>query len=78
VTDGVAYLSIDISLEEQAVLLAILDKNNNVFPLSTSDLIGVSGDIIEHKLQVNPSAKPRKQKFQKMSKEKVEVVKAEF
>jgi hypothetical protein len=43
----------------------------------TSDLTGVSRDIIEHKLHVNPSARPRKQKFHKMSDEKVTVAKAE-
>jgi hypothetical protein len=44
---------------------------------STSDLVGVSRDIIEHRLEVNPNVKPRKQKLQKMSKEKVQAVKAE-
>jgi hypothetical protein len=39
--------------------------------------VGVNRDIIEHMLQVNPNAKPRKQKLQKMSEEKVEVAKAE-
>jgi hypothetical protein len=56
--------------EEQAKLLALLDKNNDVFVWSTSDLMGVSRDIIEHKLQVNPSVNPKKLKLQKMSKEK--------
>jgi hypothetical protein len=56
--------------EEQAKLLAFLDKNNDVFVWSTSDLMGVSRDIIEHKLQVNPSVNPKKLKLQKMSKEK--------
>jgi hypothetical protein len=37
----------------------------------------VSRDIIEHKLQVNPSARPMKQKLHKMSDEKVVVAKAE-
>jgi hypothetical protein len=32
--------------------------------------MGVSRDIIEHKLQVNPSVNPKKLKLQKMSKEK--------
>jgi hypothetical protein len=40
-----------------------LTKNSDVFAWSTSDLIGVSRDIIEHKQQVNPNAKPRKQKY---------------
>jgi hypothetical protein len=37
----------------------------------------VSIDIIEHKLQVNPTAKSRKQKLHKMFKENVAVAKAE-
>jgi hypothetical protein len=45
---------------------------------STSDLIGVSRDIIENQLQVSPNVKPRKQKLHKMSKEKVEAVKAKI
>jgi hypothetical protein len=39
--------------------------------------MGVSRDIIEHKLQVNPTARPRKQKLSKMSNEKVATAKAE-
>jgi hypothetical protein len=57
--------------------LAFLDKNSDVFMWSTSDLVGVSRDIIEHKLQVNPNVKPRKKKLQVMSQEKVEAAKAE-
>jgi hypothetical protein len=57
--------------------LAFHDKNNDVFAWSTSDLIGISRDIIEHKMQVNPVAKPKKKKLHKMSEEKVAAVKAE-
>jgi hypothetical protein len=57
--------------------LAFLDKNIDVFAWSTSNLIGVSKDIIENRLQVSPNAKPRKQKDRKMSEEKVEDVKTE-
>jgi hypothetical protein len=42
------------------------------FAWSTSDLIGVSRDIIKHKLQVNPNAKPKKQKLCNMSEENIE------
>jgi hypothetical protein len=48
-----------------------------VFPWKTSNLTGVSRDIIEHKLQVNPSTRPRKQKLRKMPDEKVVATKAE-
>jgi hypothetical protein len=58
-------------------LLQFLDKNNDVFVWSTSNLIGVSREVIEHKLQVSPNAKPKKQNLRKMSEEKVEAVKAE-
>jgi hypothetical protein len=49
-----------------------------VFMWKTSDLTGVSQDIIEHKLQVNPSVKSRKQRLHKMSDEKVEQQKKRF
>jgi hypothetical protein len=39
--------------------------------------VGVSRDVIEHRLQVSPSARPKKQKLRKMSEEKVEVAKVE-
>jgi hypothetical protein len=58
-------------------LLQFLDKNSDVFPWYTSDLIGVSREVIEHKLQVNPNTKPKKQKLRKMSKEKIKAAKAE-
>jgi hypothetical protein len=56
--------------------LAFLDKNSDIFAWSISDLVGVSRYIIEHRLQVNPNVKPRKQKLQKLFEEKVEVLKA--
>jgi hypothetical protein len=54
-----------------------LDKNNAIFTWATSDLIGASRNIIEHKLYVNPSAKPKEQKLRKMSDEKIAAAKAE-
>jgi hypothetical protein len=40
-------------------------------------LIGVSRDIIEHKLQASPNTKPKKKKLHKTSEEKVVTAKAE-
>jgi hypothetical protein len=60
-------ISQDFAPSEEAQLIAFLDKNNGVFVWRTSNLTGVSRDIIEHKLQGNPSARPRKQKLRKMS-----------
>jgi hypothetical protein len=42
VPDRAVCLSTETSLEEQAKLLAFLDKNSDVFAWSTSDLVGVS------------------------------------
>jgi hypothetical protein len=58
-------------------LLSFLDRNNDVFVWKTSDLTGVSRDIIEHKLQVDHFMKPRKQRLCRMSDEKVAAAKAE-
>jgi hypothetical protein len=52
-------------------------KNSDVFAWRTSDLTGVSRDIIEHKLEVNPSARPKKQRLRKMLDEKIATVRAE-
>jgi hypothetical protein len=55
-----------LTSREETELLSFLDKNNDVFMWKTSDLTGVSRDIIEHKIQVNPSMKPRKERLHKM------------
>jgi hypothetical protein len=67
----------EISPHEQAELLQFLDKNSDAFAWSTFDFVGISREVIEHKLQVNPNANPKKQKLHKMSEEKIEAVKAE-
>jgi hypothetical protein len=77
VSDKAVYISTKISPQEQAELLLFLDKNNDVFAWSSSDLVGVSREVIEHKLQVHPHAKPMKQKLRKMLEEKIEAAKAE-
>jgi hypothetical protein len=77
VPDRTVCIRAEMSLEEEAELLQFLDKNHDVFTWSTSDLIGASREVIEHKLQVNPIEKPKKQKLHKMSEEKLEATKAE-
>jgi hypothetical protein len=77
VLEKIVCIGMKTSQEEQTKLLSFLDKNNDVFSWSTSDLEGVSRDVIEHRLQVSPSAKPKKYKLRKTAKEKVEVAKVE-
>jgi hypothetical protein len=77
VPDRAVYLSTEMSPKEQVELLVFLNKNSDVFMWSTSDLVGVSSEIIEHKLQVNSNVKPKKKKLCKLSKEKIEAAEAE-
>jgi hypothetical protein len=63
VLDKTVMISQDLTAEEETELLLFLDKNNDIFTWKTFDCMGVSRSIIEHKLHVNPSAKPRKKKL---------------
>ena len=56
----------NLSKEEEAELIETLAKNKDVFAWSASDLKGVSRDIIQHYLDINPRMKPRKQRQRKM------------
>jgi hypothetical protein len=77
VPDKPVRISQDLTTREEAELLSFPDKNNDVFSWRTSNLTTVSRDIIEHKLQVSSSARPRKQSLRKMSDKKVVAIKAE-
>jgi hypothetical protein len=58
--------------KQEKALSKFLFNNRDVFVWSANDLCGVNGDVIEHSLNVDPTIKPRKQKLQKMSDDKVE------
>jgi hypothetical protein len=58
-------------------LISLLRNNADVFAWDARDLGGISRDIIEHWLQVDPSMKLRKQCLQKMSDDKIQGAKAE-
>jgi hypothetical protein len=77
VSDKMVTISQDLAPSEEEELLSFLNKNSDVFAWRISDLTGVSRDIIEHKLEVNPSARPKKQRLHKMSDEKIAAAKAE-
>jgi hypothetical protein len=66
VPDKTVLIAPDLSSEEEAEVLSFMDKNSDVFAWTTSDLTGVGRSVIEHKLHVNPSAKPKKKKLHKM------------
>jgi transcription antitermination factor NusA-like protein len=50
VPDKTMCIGAKMSPEEQVTLLQFLDKNIDVFVWSTSNLIGVSREVIDHKL----------------------------
>jgi hypothetical protein len=77
VLDKTVCIGTEASQQDQAELLSFLDKNNDVFAWSTSDLVVVNRDVIEHRLQFSPNAKPKKQKLRKMVEEKVQAAKAD-
>jgi hypothetical protein len=70
-------ISEDLLPNEEARLLSFLNRNKDVFAWSTLDLVGVSCTIIEHSLGIDSFVRPRKQRLQKMSDEKIEAAKAE-
>jgi hypothetical protein len=65
-------LGCQLSDEHEKTLLRFLYNNKDVFAWSANDLCGVNRDVIEHSLNVDPTIRPRKQKLQKMSDDKVE------
>jgi hypothetical protein len=69
VLDKTVCIGVKASQEEQMKLLNFLDKISDVFAWFTFDLVGLSRDIIEHWLQVSPSARLNKQKLHKMAEE---------
>jgi hypothetical protein len=50
VPDRTACIRVEISPHEQTELVQFLDKNSDAFAWSTSNLVGVSREVIEHKL----------------------------
>jgi len=57
--------------------LEVLSKNKDIFAWFASDLQGVNRDIIEHSLDIKPNVRPKKQKQQKILRDRVLATKAE-
>jgi hypothetical protein len=54
-----------------------LRENVSVFAWKPSDIPGVSQDRIKHSLNVDPKAKPIKQKLRRFGKDKKEAIRVE-
>jgi hypothetical protein len=59
------------------VLIRFLRENISVFTWKPSDMFGVSRDRIEHSLNIDPKAKPVKQKLRRFEKDKKEAIRVE-
>ena len=57
--------------------MEFLRSNKDIFAWSSNDLGGVSRDIIEHKLDIDPKVRPKKQKLRELAEDIVQAVKAE-
>ena len=66
----------NLSKAEETELIETLARNKEVFVWSASDLKGVSRDIIQHSLDINPKMKPGKHKQRKMSEDRILAAKA--
>ena len=73
------YFQIGTSMENQdkVEMLLFLIQNVDVFAWSPYEVPGVDPKFIVHKLNVDPSFPPKKQKLRRSAKEQVEVVKSE-
>ena len=58
-------------------LVAFLRRNKDVFAWSTDDLKGIDPRVMVHRLQVDPRAKPVRQKQRPFSAEMNAVIKSE-
>ena len=74
--DQTVLIGSQLNEREEQNLVTFLRSNRDVFAWSAKDLCGISRDIIEHALNVDPSVKPRKQKLSKMSEDRAEGAKS--
>ena len=70
VPDRMVIIGKGLEEAEEARLIQFLRNNQDVFAWSSSDLRGVSREVIEHELRVNPKAKPVKQGQRRMFEER--------
>jgi hypothetical protein len=61
VPDRQVTIGANLSAKEEAELIDTLVENKDIFAWTASDLQGVSRDIVEHALDINPNMRPKKQ-----------------
>jgi hypothetical protein len=56
-------ISEDLISQDEEKLISCLSRNKDVFAWSALDLVGVSRTIIEYSLGIDPSVRPKKQRY---------------
>ena len=62
---------------DKVKMLLLLIQNVDIFTWSPYEVLGVDLEFIVHKLNVDPSFPPKKQKLRRFTKEHVEIVRME-
>jgi hypothetical protein len=76
VPDKQVIIGTELFQEEENRLIEFLGSNKDVFAWTSNDLGGVSRDIIERKLNINPNFRPQKQKLKKLAEDRTQAAKA--
>lgn len=63
----VTFVKTQMSMEEAEEIIICLRKNADVFAFTTDDLIGLDPEIALHYLNIDPLARPIKQKLRQFS-----------
>ena len=70
VLDRTVMIGRGLEEAKESRLIQFLRNNQDVFAWSSSDLRGVSREVMEHELRVDPKVKPRKQRLRTMSEDR--------
>ncbi|CAL9004489.1 unnamed protein product [Prunus brigantina] len=77
VQDRQVRIGTSLSPSLRSEFISFLRANSEVFAWSYDDMPGISPDVISHKLSINPSFKPVRQKRRSYDTERYEAMKAE-
>ena len=77
VPDRIVTIGKGLEEAEEARLIQLPRNNQDVFAWSSADLRGVSRDVMEHSLNIDPKAEPKKQRLRPMSDERKQATQAE-
>ncbi|XP_074570551.1 uncharacterized protein LOC141827208 [Curcuma longa] len=75
--DRVTHIAADLPEELKEKLVDCLTQNSDIFAWSTAEITGVSPDIMEHRLNTLPDAKPVRQKRRHFSPEQDRIIREE-